>query len=417
MKAKIYTILLLVMLLMGLHVQAQQLDAPRSAGTQSEFVVDSLQLSLITCAPGTEIYELYGHSALRAKYTGRAKFDVVFNYGLFSFNTPNFVWRFTKGETDYWLGVSRFEYFIYEYAMRDSRVEEQILNLAPEQKLTLFHALQENARPENRIYRYNFLFDNCATRPRDKVEQVLGGLFYQEPEGVAPSFRDEIHRCVAYCPWLMLGIDLALGAELDRPMTYREQMFLPEVLHQAFASATVQSTTDSVARPLVAQEVTLFAPDTPAQPQETSFLLTPLFVFSAIGVFIVLLSVYDIRRKRCTRWVDTLLFTLYGLAGVVIFFLMFCSEHPATSVNYSVVWAHPFWLLVAVAIWFKSLKRVVRYYHFANFATLLLFLLLWHWIPQQFNIAFLPLVMILIVRSGTYITVYRAQRKLENKKV
>ncbi len=416
MKAKLYTIFLLFVLL-GLNMQAQQLATPMRQEGQSGFEVDSLRLSLVTCAPGVEVYELFGHTALRAKYTGKSKFDVVFNYGLFSFDTPNFVWRFVKGETDYCLGANRFEYFIYEYAMRDSRVDEQVLNLTAEEKLTLLHLLQENARPENRVYRYNFLFDNCATRPRDKVEQIVGDVHYQEPIGNSPTFREEIHRFASRCPWVIFGIDLALGAELDRPMTSRERMFAPEILHQAFAVATIQTATDSVARPLVAQSVELFVPETPAQPTETPFFLTPLFVWWLLWVVVAVWSVCDIRRKRCTRWVDTLLFTLYGVGGLVLFFLMFCSEHPATSVNYSAIWMHPFWLLVAVAIWFKSLKSIVRYYHFANFAILLLFLLLGHWIPQQFNIAFLPLVLILVVRSFTWIMVDRAQRKLEKKEI
>ncbi len=415
MKAKFYTICILFTLLMGLDIRAQQVGGVKSAGQSPEFVADSLQLSLITCGPGIEVYELFGHTALRVKYTGTPKFDIVFNYGLFSFDTPHFIWRFTKGETDYYLGINRYEYFLYGYVMRDSRVDGQILNLTPEQKSALFYALQENAQPENREYRYNFLFNNCATAPRDKVEEVLRGVCYQEPVGYSPTFREEIHHYAASCPWLVFGIDLALGAELDRPMTYRERMFIPEALRQAFAVATVQCDSDSVAQSLVAQSVELFVPEISAQPAVTPFYFTPLFVWSILWVFVVLFSVYDIRRKRCTCWLDSLLFSLYGLGGAVLFFLMFCSEHPATSVNYSAIWMHPFWLFVAVAIWFKSLKRVVSYYHFANFAVLLLFILLWRWIPQQFNVAFVPLVFILIVRSYTYIAVGRAQQELSRK--
>ncbi len=415
MKVKICTICVLLAQLMGLNIQAQQFRGAKPIAQSNEFVADSLQLSLITCGPGIEVYELFGHTALRAKYTGSHRFDVVFNYGLFSFDTPNFIWRFTKGETDYYLGVNRYEYFLYEYVMRNSRVDEQILNLTPEEKLALFYALQENARPENREYRYNFLFNNCATAPRDKVEEVLGKVCYQEPVGELPTFREEIHRCVARCPWLVFGIDLALGAELDRPMTYRERMFIPEALRQAFAVATMQCASDSTARPLVAQSVELFVPETPAQPDEIPFYLTPLVVGWLLLALVLLLSIRDIRRDRCARWVDSLLFLFYGMGGVLLFFLMFCSEHPATSVNYSAIWMHPFWLLIAVAIWFKSLKRVVRYYHFANFAVLLLFMMLWHWIPQQFNPAFIPLVGVLILRSFTYIMVDRGEWKLKRK--
>ena len=54
---------------------------------------DSIRFSLLTCAPGTEIYSLFGHTAIRYEnYTRRI--DVVFNYGMFSFNTPTSIFAF-----------------------------------------------------------------------------------------------------------------------------------------------------------------------------------------------------------------------------------------------------------------------------------------------------------------------------------
>ncbi len=375
---------------------------------------DSLQVSLLTCGPGTEVYELFGHSALRVRQPGPDGFDYVFNYGMFDFNAPAFVWRFTKGETDYCLGVNDFRDFLFNYVMRESRVDEQVLNLTPEQSGALFDALLENARPENRVYRYNFLFDNCATRPRNMVEATLDNqVRYREPEGVLPTFREEIDRYAERCPWLIFGIDLALGSGLDRPMTYREQMFGPEVLKEAFARAEIQlspDSPDSAAVPLVSRTEVLYDPETPALPGITPFYLTPLFFAWLLLAVVAGVSVYDIRRGRCSRVFDTVLFTLYGLGGVIIFFLVFVSVHPATSPNYSAFWLHPLWLLVALFIWFKSLKKIVRYYHFANFAGLLIFLLLWHWIPQQFNAAFIPLVLVLILRSFTALWVGRREK-------
>ncbi len=373
---------------------------------------DTLQVSLLTCGPGTAVYELFGHTALRVKEQRTGGFDYVFNYGMFSFDTPGFVWRFTKGETDYCLGVNDFQDFLLSYVMRESRVDEQILNLTPEQSRALFDALVLNAQPQNRVYRYNFLFDNCATRPRDMVERILEqGVHYQEPAEEQPTFRQEIARYAGECPWLVFGIDLALGKPLDKLMTYRERMFGPEVLRNAFADATIKTPADSIARPLVARTVVHYDPEEPARPEETPFYLTPLFVAWMLFALTVLISFYDIRRRRCSRVFDTILFTFYGIDGLVTFFLMFISVHPATFPNYSAFCLHPFWLLMALFIWFKSLKSIVKWYHFVNFAGLLLFVLLWSWIPQQFNAAFLPLVLVLIVRSFTYLTV---DKRLKN---
>lgn len=116
---------------------------------------DSLQISLLTCSPGTEIYSLFGHTALRVQNFSR-NLDVVFNYGMFSFNTPHFIYRFIKGETDYQLGVIPYVYFEAEYAERGSSVYQQVLNLSAEEKQTLLHLLTENYLPENRTYRYNY---------------------------------------------------------------------------------------------------------------------------------------------------------------------------------------------------------------------------------------------------------------------
>lgn len=406
MKSKLCVITLLAVFLSGMGVRAQK---PMQ-------VQDTLQVSLLTCGPGTEVYELFGHTALRVRQQQPGGFDYVFNYGMFNFNAPAFVWRFTKGETDYCLGVNDFRDFLLNYVMRESRVDEQILNLTPEQSRALFDALLENALPQNRVYRYNFLFDNCATRPRNMVEATLDHrVRYREPAGVLPTFREEIDRYAGRCPWLIFGIDLALGSGLDRPMSYREQMFGPEVLKEAFAAAEIQQSPDSAAVPLVSRTEVLYDPEEPARPDETPFYLTPLFVAWLFAAVVAAVSVYDIRRRKWSRGLDTVLFTVYGLGGVIIFFLMFVSVHPATCPNYSAFWLHPLWLLMALFIWFKSLKNVVKYYHFANFAALLVFVALWRWIPQQFNAAFFPLVLVLMMRSVTYLWVDRLKKTDEKQ--
>lgn len=397
MKIKLCAIALFSALFFGVGVRAQ---------AQEPSSHDTLQVSLLTCGPGTEVYELFGHTALRVRELSPRGFDWVFNYGMFDFNAPAFVWRFTKGETDYCLGVNDFPDFLLNYVVRESRVDEQILNLTPEESWVLFEALKKNALPENRVYRYNFLFDNCATRPRDMVEAALGNrVRYHEPEETLPTFREEIDRYAGACPWLIFGIDLALGAGLDRPMSYREQMFGPATLKEAFAGAVIQAVPDSASIPLVKRTVALYEPEVPAKPSETPFWLTPLFVAWLLFALVVAVSGYDMVKRRYSRIFDTVLFSIYGLGGLVVFFLMFVSVHPATYPNYSAFWLHPFWLLIAVFIWFNSLKSVVKYYHFANFAGLLVFVALWSRMPQAFNAAFLPLVLVLVIRSFTYLWV------------
>lgn len=211
---------------------------------------DSIRLSLLTCAPGEEIYSLFGHTAIRYENPSQG-IDVVFNYGLFSFNTPNFIFRFSLGETDYQLGATDYERFAAEYAFFGRSVWQQTLNLTDEEKTELIRLLQENYRPENRVYRYNFFYDNCATRPRDKIEESIAGkvIYPAEPQDGSLTFRDIVHQYCKGHPWARFGIDLCIGSEADQPITQRQMMFAPFYLMDAFDGAQIKS--DSIQRPLI----------------------------------------------------------------------------------------------------------------------------------------------------------------------
>ena len=189
---------------------------------------DSIRLSLLTCAPGEEIYSLFGHTAIRYEDPVNG-IDAVFNYGLFSFNTPNFILRFSLGETDYQLGATDYAHFAAEYAFDGRSVWQQTLNLSKEEKAELIRLLQENYLHENRVYRYNFFYDNCATRPRDKIEESIDGkvIYPAEPQDGSLSFRDIVHQYCKGHPWARFGIDLCIGSEADRPITQRQMMFAP----------------------------------------------------------------------------------------------------------------------------------------------------------------------------------------------
>ena len=171
----------------------------------SASTMDRVRVSLLTCAPGSEIYALFGHSAIRYENPDQQE-DWVFNYGMFNFKEPNFVMRFVKGETDYQLGVIPFKYFEAEYALRGSSVYQQVLNLTNEEKESLINLLKENYHPSNRVYRYNYFYDNCTTRARDKIEEsIQGKVVYPENEKVV-SFRSILHEFMGDSHWSEFGI-------------------------------------------------------------------------------------------------------------------------------------------------------------------------------------------------------------------
>ena len=111
-------------------------------------------ISLITCHAGPEIYELEGHSGVRI---ATPAYDYVLNYGLFDFNAPGFVYRFVKGETDYFVGIADFNSFVQSYAAQGRRVVEQQLDLTGEEKSNIIDLAQKALLPENRVYRYNYV--------------------------------------------------------------------------------------------------------------------------------------------------------------------------------------------------------------------------------------------------------------------
>ena len=202
---------------------------PTTYGQTSE-TDDSVRISLLTCSPGEELYSLFGHTAIRYEEPKRG-IDVVFNYGLFSFRTPNFALRFALGETDYMLGAEDYDSFISEYMMSNRSVWQQTLNLTREEKTKLIGLLEENYRPENRMYRYNFFYDNCATRPRDKIrESIDGTVVYPDLEQEPVSFRDIVYRFTKGHSWARFGFNLCLGVEADQPVTNEQMMFVPEYL-------------------------------------------------------------------------------------------------------------------------------------------------------------------------------------------
>lgn len=371
------------------------------------------QISVLTVAASEEaVFTVYGHTAIRVKDTVRInnelqKIDAVFNYGIFDFSKPNFIYRFAKGETDYRLGVQDFRDFMIEYEMRGSKVTEQILNLDSIEKNKVWEALVINNLPENRVYRYNFFFDNCATRPVAIIEQNTGGkIKYKEP-GEPQTFRDLINYCTRNKPWLTFGCDLALGSPTDRIATPHEEMFLPVYLSGAFDKATVVGS-DGSEKELVRSSQTLIEGIEDDTPIEQDF-PSPIVCCWIFFIVIFVLTTLEWYRKTYWRIIDCLLFFIAGIAGVVLFFLCFISTHPSIWPNWNIIWLQPFHLIAVILFAVKKLRKAAYYYHFINFAALTLMLAGWYFIPQHLNTAFIPLVMSLWLRSG-----YGVHRKIWN---
>lgn len=393
-----------------------------SDGVRLTYSADTLSASLITCSPGTEAYTLFGHTAIRLRDVRMPEMDLVFNYGVFDYDSQNFILRFVLGETDYTLAAEPAQEFFYRYVSRGYTVWEQQLRLTSDQRARLRELLAENYRPENRVYRYNFLYDNCTTRARDMLERAVGADSIVYDNDTAPlTFREILHRFTVGSPWLGFGIDMVLGAEVDRNTSTRQRMFIPSLYQGRLDRSLIKVAGDGTEEAPLVVDTEVYPPLTEMK-DGGRFPLTPVQTGWLLLAVAVVLSVADLRKRRPTLWFDILLYTLQGAAGVVVAFLFFFSVHPAVGSNWLVVALNPLaFLLIAEAVVQRRRCHPLiglkgwSVLQCANMAVLVFTLLLFCLPLQWIHPALLPMALTLTLRSACHLWLERpsARRKAE----
>lgn len=373
------------------QVQAQCLIGHKGIQLSEQSVV-----SLITVNPGNQIHAFWGHTALRIK-DPENNMDLMYNYGAFQFD-KFFVPKFVYGELDYILCVSHMRQEIRRYRERERRaLFEQELQLTREERQVVFDFVENNALPENRTYRYDFLFDNCSTRIRDILEDILGERLTYHTDPPGRTYRNILQPYVQSFPFLSLGIDLGLGLPVDREPTAHELMGLPIYMMEAYDDARVDVNGESL--PLVASKDTLlWIDESEAVGEGTS----PFVLYSIVwGLLLVGLWVTNIKASYGTRLrvvFDRVLFGIAGIAGLLAVFLWFISLHNVTDVNFNILWAWPTHFIV---IWMLSGKKNrVKGYMRVCAIILVVVILGWYFWPQALNVALLPVVLTILVRSA-----------------
>lgn len=354
---------------------------------------DSIRVSLLTCSPGRELYSLYGHTAIRCVDYVRGQ-DVVFNYGVFSFSQPHFIWRFVLGKCDYMVDAVPFGAFLGSYEQRGSRVTEQVLSLTSEEAGRVMAYLTENCLPENCRYRYNFLYNNCTTMVRDVIERCVQGEIIYSARTPRQTTREIIHHYTQGHPWAAEGDDFLLGSAVDTLASDRAAMFAPEYMMEYAATAAIRGE-DGRERPLVAATVVL----TPGRevPAEPEFPLSPRQVgwgLLALAVLVMLVEVFS--GRTFVPW-SVLLLLAQGLVGSLLLFMFLFSEHPAVDSNW-LLW--PFSPIALPGLYFVVCgSRVAKArWWVAYFCFLALFLVFYPLIPQEFGNIVVPLTMCLLTR-------------------
>ena len=314
------------------------------------------EISLLTCQPHAQIYSLYGHTAIRVVDTER-NMDVAINWGVFDASQPNFVAKFVLGFTDYTMAIIPIEYFLREYEYYGSDVYQQRLNLTDAEKSRIMQALEDNYRPENRIYRYNYIYDNCTTRARDVIlANIDGKVSYQETfqQKGEKTFRDLLHWKTDGYNWCKAGNDLVIGLKADNNASHSEREFLPEVLAADFDSATI-TRADGKQVALVDSTFWLLKDAQPHFEPMPDFPLTPRMSAIVLFALVLVWTIYEITKKKRLKGCDVILFYICGIAGLLPFAMIF-SQHPFVPLNMQILVLNPLWLFL-MSPWTKWKHR------------------------------------------------------------
>ena len=378
MKLKLFTFIFLINIV---SIFAQQFQLSPEA-----------KISVLTIGAGESLNDAFGHNGFRIKDNSLG-IDVVYGYGEYDFDAPNFYLKFAQGKLNYLISRHNFSDIVYHYSQNNRNIDEQVLNLTKEEKQKLFNFLENNYKPENRRYLYDFFYDNCATRIRDvAIKATDRTIDFNVPKNFEPkTFRTLIHDHVGLNTWGSFGIDIALGSVIDRKASVNEHMFLPKYIHDFFENATLNSTQN-----LVESSSNLY--EKKATRSSSNFLLSPIIVIGLIGFIILFFTYKDYKNNTRSKWLDLIIFGTTGIIGVLILLLWFATDHSATAQNYNVLWAFP---LNIIVIW-QLLKPTVKnwFKSYLKFLVIMLCLMTLHWVigVQVFAIGLIPLLIALLVR-------------------
>lgn len=369
-----------LVVLMNLHSHAQTFSP-------------AAQVSLLTCSSGSELYTSFGHSAFRVRDT-ISGIDVVYNYGIFNFDAPNFYTNFVRGKLRYMLGREGMRSFLRQYIAEDRTVVEQQLLLSPQQSQRVINFLENNYLPENRYYWYDFFYDNCSTKLRDILEQQLtDSLRLNSSTTHTKTFRQLLGEKVGTDTWIKLGFDIILGMTTDQIAGFRHEMFLPSYLSAGVENGIEIKTAEGW-QSIMKKKTVLYQAQNVLP--SISIWQKPFIWIAAICFFYLLLSLFP-QGTVLRRVGDHFLLIICGILGVFLLGMLF-TDHRPTYYNLNLLWLNPLLLVSVIMGWFGENWRPMRW--IIALAGSLIVLLMCFFSPQQFNVCFVPILVLLVVRSA-----------------
>ena len=380
-----------------------------------ELVDSTITASLLTCSPGQENYELYGHTAIRMQWSevmgeSTVAHDLVYNFGLFDFNQPHFVWHFTMGECDYIVAPSPLDHFLLEYEYRGSSVTAQVLRLKTYEAKRLLLTLDSLCRPENRLYRYNIFSNNCTTRARDVIEECIDGDVIYPFRPRRNTYRTILHEFTKGHEWAREGNDLLIGADADTLLLERGEQFSPIYLMHYFDSAFVdRGRTEYM--PLVTERYELLPANDQRQQLAADQLpqipFTPNTLWWMVFVVGLLIAAAELYWQRVIWPVDAVLMVLQGVAGCLVMLIVSYSEHPTVASNWQVWVLNPIPLLFVYHVVKSDIRHQRAVYHTGAAVWYSAFIILYFILPQDFSALILPLALLLLSRAVVHLIIYR----------
>ncbi|CAL2084488.1 conserved membrane hypothetical protein [Tenacibaculum sp. 190524A05c] len=355
------------------------------------------EISIVTSGPGDNLYEKFGHTAIRVK-DPVLNLDLLYNYGIFDFNDPNFYANFVRGFMKYKLARYPFHYAL-KSAQQDERwVKQQVLNLNVKERNEFFQFLEQNVKPENASYFYDPFFDNCATRPRDITKSILkeklnlNGGFITEDKSIRTLMNEKIHPN----SWGSFGINIALGNRLDKIASAEEYLYLPEYLYEAYELSKISN-----GEPLIKKTETLLDFETKSVKSDFP---SPLLVFTLLLIIVAIITYKDYKKKKQTKILDFILLFSTGLVGALIVFLWFFTNHSTAPNNFNFLWAFAPNFVVSFFLLRKTQKTWMKKYFLVLIVLLALIPIIHIMGIQKFTYPIIPFTALLLLR---YLFLYK----------
>lgn len=349
---------------------------------------EEIQFSIITIGPyESELYSAFGHSGIRY-LDKKNKIDHFYNYGIFDFNQPNFYVNFLNGKLLYM--VAKYDYKTAEqfYVSQNRYIKEQVLILTDAEKILLYNLLEQNIKPENRTYLYNYVYNNCATKIRDVLSVVYGENLEFISKSENKSFRELMDLYLNNNRWGDLGIDICLGPEIDYKVSFNEEMFLPEYLFKGVEEASLSGKNKIVSLTNTINKNSI---------DFESHFISPFLVFFSFLILSIYFSFRQIKYAIKYFLFDALFFVVSGMIGCLLIYLWFFTDH-LSSFNFNLIWALPSNMIIGILLLINPEKSFIKWYMFVYGILLTTLLILWQWIPQNLSEVLILFILGIIIR-------------------